>query len=76
MHAPVKLSQPHCAVNSVCVTARGGTSYARRYEIFCWRLGHENLYSAACLLLATNAALTVVTQSALTFLYADYSLIW
>ncbi len=34
----------------------------KRYEILCHRLVDENLYSAACLLLATNATPTAVTQ--------------
>jgi hypothetical protein len=64
VHASVKLSQPYFAVDPVFITAKGGTSYAQRYEILCRRLMHENLYSAACLLLATNATPTIVTQPA------------
>lgn len=64
VHRPVKLNQPHFAVDPVFVTPRGGTSYVQRYEILCRRLLHENLYSAACLLLATNATPTAVTQPA------------
>ena len=64
VHAPVKLNQPYFAVDPVFVTPQGGTSYAQRYEILCRRLRHENLYSAACLLLATNATPTAVTEPA------------
>lgn len=64
VHAPVKLNQPYFAVDPVFVTPQGGTSYAQRYEILCRRLMHENLYSAACLLLATNATPTTVIQPA------------
>ena len=38
VHAPVKLNQPYFAVDPVCVTPQGGTSYAQRYEILCRRL--------------------------------------
>lgn len=64
VHASVKLNQPYFAVDPVFVTSAGGTSYAQRYEILCRRLMHENLYSAACLLLATNATPTAITQPA------------
>ncbi|SES88771.1 PaeR7I family type II restriction endonuclease [Hymenobacter actinosclerus] len=64
VHAPVKLNQPYFPVDPAFVTPRGGTSYAQRYEVLCRRLMHENLYSAACLLLATNATPTTVTQPA------------
>lgn len=64
VHTPVKLNQPHFQVDPVFVTPQGGTSYAQRYEILCRRLVHENLYSSACLLLATNATPTIVTQPA------------
>lgn len=62
VHSPVKLNQPHFAVDPVFVTPAGGTSYAQRYEILCRRLVHENLYSAACLLLASNTAPTTIIQ--------------
>lgn len=65
VHAPVRVNQPYFPVDPVFVTLRGGTSYAERYEILCRRLVHENLYTAACLVLATNASPTVVTQPAL-----------
>jgi len=64
VHTPVRLNQPHFQVDPVFVTPQGGTSYAQRYEILCRRLVHENLYSSACLLLATNATPTTVTQPA------------
>lgn len=64
VHSPVKLNQPHFSVDPVFVTPSGGTSYAQRYEILCRRLIHENLYSATCLLLASNTAPTTVTQPA------------
>ncbi len=46
------------------VTPVGGTSYAERYQVFCKRLMHENLYTAACLLLATETKPTIITQPA------------
>jgi hypothetical protein len=41
-----------------------GVSYSRRYELLCRRLVLERLYSAACLLLSTNAEPTQITQPA------------
>lgn len=64
VHAPVKLNQPCFSVDPVFNTVQGGTSYAQRYEILCRRMMHENLYSAACLVLATNASPTTLTQPA------------
>jgi hypothetical protein len=64
VHTPVRLNQPYFKVDPAFVTSAGGTSYAQRYQIFCRRLMHENLYSGACMLLATKSAATVVTQPA------------
>ena len=64
VHTPVKFSQLHFKVDPVFITAQGGTSYAQRYDILCRRLMHENLYSAACLLLADNTTPTTITQPA------------
>jgi hypothetical protein len=77
VHAPVKLNQPYFSVDPIFVTPTGGTSYAQRYEILCRRLVRENLYSAACLLLAPNATPTTVTQPAtdLTFRWFLASLV-
>lgn len=46
--SPVRLSGPHFAV----FQEFDGTSYARRYELFCERLVRERLYDATCLLLS------------------------
>lgn len=77
VHAPVRVNQPYFPVDPVFVTSRGGTSYAQRYEILCRRLVHENLYTAACLVLATNASPTAVSQPApdLTFRWLLASLV-
>lgn len=45
---PVQVSEPHFEV----FEELKGTSYARRYEVFCERLLRERLYDAACLLLS------------------------
>lgn len=47
---PVKLSEPHFSVLPEFV----GSSYAKRYEIFCKKLVRERLYDAACLLLTSK----------------------
>lgn len=64
VHRSVRVNEPYFRVDPAFVTPHGGTSYAQRYEILCRRLVHENLYSAACLLLATKAVPTTVTQPA------------
>jgi len=39
-------------------------SYSKRYELLCRRLVLERVYNAACLVIATNAAKTRITQPA------------
>jgi hypothetical protein len=39
-------------------------SYSKRYELLARRLVLERVYSAACLLMATNASPTTITQPA------------
>ncbi|HEX3745849.1 MAG TPA: PaeR7I family type II restriction endonuclease [Bryobacteraceae bacterium] len=39
-------------------------SYSKRYELLCRRLLRERVYSAACLLMATNSPRTKITQPA------------
>ena len=39
-------------------------SYSKRYELLCRRLVLERVYSAACLVMATNAPKTKITQPA------------
>jgi hypothetical protein len=41
-----------------------GASYSKRYELLCRRLVLERVYSAACLVMATNAKKTKITQPA------------
>jgi hypothetical protein len=45
---PVRISEPHFRV----FNEWRGTSYAKRYELFCQKLVRERLYNAACLLVA------------------------
>lgn len=53
VHVPVKVVEPYFAVDPVFKDA----SYAARYEMLCRRLLRERQYDAACLTLATKAAL-------------------
>jgi hypothetical protein len=39
-------------------------SYSKRYELLCRRLVLERVYSAACLIMATNTAKSEITQPA------------
>ncbi len=57
---PVRNNEPYFQVDPVFEKA----SYSKRYEILCRRLVLERLYSAACLVLATNEKRTRVTQPA------------
>jgi hypothetical protein len=52
--------EPYFAVDPVFE----GASYSKRYEIMCQRLVRERVYSAACLLMATNEARTKIFQPA------------
>lgn len=47
---PVKVAEPHYEIFPEFREA----SYAKRYELLCMRLMRENLYSATCLLLASQ----------------------
>src|SRR6202007_1504092 len=60
VHGPVRNSEPYFKVDPVFKNA----SYSKRYEILCRRLVLERLYSSACLVLATNAKPTKITQPA------------
>lgn len=57
---PVRNRQPFFQVDPVFDRA----SYSARYELLCRRLVLERVYTAACLVLATNSRRTVVTQPA------------
>jgi Restriction endonuclease XhoI len=54
----VRSTEPYFKVDPVFKNA----SYSKRYEILCRRLVLERLYSSACLLLATNAKATTITE--------------
>jgi hypothetical protein len=56
----VRNKEPYFKVDPVFETA----SYSKRYELLCRRLVLERVYSSACLVMATNAANTKVTQPA------------
>ena len=60
VHKPVKLSEPHFKADPVFKNA----SYAYRSEHLCRRLVLERHYDAACLTLATNEAVSKVSQPA------------
>ena len=57
---PVRNKEPYFNVDPVF----DGASYSRRYELLCRRLVLERVYSAACLVMATNAKKTKITQPA------------
>ncbi|MGH9583308.1 MAG: PaeR7I family type II restriction endonuclease [Bryobacteraceae bacterium] len=57
---PVRNKEPYFKVDPVFEEA----SYRKRYELLCRRLMRERVYSAACLVMATNARRTTVTQPA------------
>lgn len=70
---PVRNKEPYFAVDPVfkgqAVEKKGkqvytGVSYSQRYEILIRRLVRENVYTAACLVLATNESLTKISQPA------------
>lgn len=64
VHRPVRNVEPYFKVDSVFRNA----SYYQRYEILCRRLILERLYTTACLVLATNANPSTITESSdLTF---------
>jgi hypothetical protein len=73
VHKPVVNREPYFEVDPVFKGERitkngrdrfGGVSYSKRYELLCRRLVLERLYSAACLLLATDADPTQITEPA------------
>lgn len=57
---PVRNKEPYFKVDSAFDKA----SYSKRYELLCRRLVLERVYSAACLVMATNSTKTEVTQPA------------
>ena len=57
---PVRNKEPYFKVDPAFEKA----SYSKRYELLCRRLVLERVYSAACLIMATNAAKTEITQPA------------
>jgi len=57
---PVRNKEPYFNVDLVF----DGASYSKRYELLCRRLVLERVYSAACLVMATNAKKTKITQPA------------
>ena len=57
---PVRNKEPYFKVDPAFEKA----SYSKRYELLCRRLVLERVYSAACLVMATNAAETEITQPA------------
>jgi hypothetical protein len=58
--APVRNKEPYFEVDPVFSQA----SYSKRYELLGRRLVLERVYTAACLVLATNASPTTITQPA------------
>ncbi len=61
VHTPVRLSEANFEADPVF---RPSVSYAKRYEILTRRLIKENLYSSACLVLATKSSSTEINQPA------------
>jgi len=57
---PVRNREPYFKVDP----AFDAASYSKRYELLCRRLVLERVYSSACLVMATNAARTLITQPA------------
>jgi hypothetical protein len=57
---PVGNREPYFKVDPVFDRA----SYSKRYELLCRRLVLERVYSAACLVMATNSPKTTITQPA------------
>ncbi len=67
---PVRNREPYFPVDPVFAgkanekSVLAGVSYVSRYQILCKRLVTERLYTATCLMLATNAKPTVVSHPA------------
>jgi hypothetical protein len=57
---PVRNKEPYFKVDPAFDKA----SYSKRYELLCRRLVLERVYSAACLVMATNSPATQITQPA------------
>jgi hypothetical protein len=57
---PVRNQEPYFKVDPIFDDA----SYSRRYELLCRRLVLERVYSAACLVMATNSSKTKITEPA------------
>jgi hypothetical protein len=57
---PVRNKEPYFKVDPAFDKA----SYSKRYELLCRRLVLERVYSAACLVMATNSPKTDITQPA------------
>lgn len=57
---PVRNKEPYFKVDPVF----NGASYSKRYELLARRLVMERVYSAACLVMATNSPKTKITQPA------------
>jgi len=57
---PVRNKEPYFSADPIFDRA----SYSRRYEVLCRRLVLERVYSAACLVMATNSTRTKLTQPA------------
>lgn len=57
---PVRNKEPYFEVDPAFDKA----SYTKRYELLCRRLVLERVYSAACLVMATNSSKTKLTQPA------------
>ncbi|HEX4810233.1 MAG TPA: PaeR7I family type II restriction endonuclease [Bryobacteraceae bacterium] len=57
---PVRNKEPYFEVDP----AFQGASYSKRYELLCQRLVFERIYSAACLVMATNSPRSRITQPA------------
>ncbi len=57
---PVRNKEPYFKTDPVFDRA----SYSRRYEVLCRRLVLERVYTAACLVMATNSTRTKLTQPA------------
>jgi len=60
VRTPVRNKEPHFKVDPAFDKA----SYSKRYELLCRRLVLERVYSAACLVMATNSPATRLTQPA------------
>jgi hypothetical protein len=60
VRTPVRNKEPHFDVDPAFDKA----SYCKRYEVLCRRLVLERVYSAACLVLATNKRKTKISEPA------------